>query len=306
MSGGGAAAKRTRRIVSIGECMVEFSRSGAGYAMGFAGDTFNTAWYLRRILGADWAVQYLTNLGDDRLSADMLRFMQASGIDTSLVRSNAGASCGLYVISLENGERSFSYWRSASAARTLADDGDRLSNALEGADCAMFSGVTLAILPESGRRSLLACMARLRAAGVTVAFDSNIRTRLWTSIEESRSWISRAYRTASIALPSWSDEADLFGDADMIRAADRIRAAGADEIVVKNGGEAVLLLAGGEPRWIPLDKSANPVDTTGAGDSFNAGYLAARLHGLSCEQAISRAHACASKVIHGHGALVPV
>jgi 2-dehydro-3-deoxygluconokinase len=293
-----------RRIVSVGECMIEFSPAdGIGYSLGFAGDTFNTAWYLRRLLGEEWVVQYLTNVGDDRLSADMLRFMRESGIDTSYVRTISGRSCGLYVISLDDGERSFSYWRSASAARTLADDADRLA-ALDGAGCAIFSGITLAILSESGRQTLLECMGNLRGSGTIVAFDSNVRKRLWASENDSRHWITRAYETANIALPSWSDEAELFGDRDTFATAKRISSAGVEEVVVKNGAGAFLVQTRDARRSLLPDTNATIVDTTGAGDSFNAGYLAARLQGESPEIAVLRAQSVATKVIAGRGALV--
>jgi 2-dehydro-3-deoxygluconokinase len=294
-----------RRIISVGECMIEFSPAdGIRYSLGFAGDTFNTAWYLRRLLGEEWVVQYLTNVGDDRLSADMLRFMRESGIDTNHVRTISGRSCGLYVISLDDGERSFSYWRSASAARTLADDAGRLTVALDGAGCAIFSGITLAILPESGRQTLLECMGNLRRSGTIVAFDSNVRKRLWANEGDSRHWITRAYETANIALPSWSDEAELFGDRDTFATAKRISSAGVEEVVVKNGAGAFLVRTRDVCQSLLPHTNVTIVDTTGAGDSFNAGYLAARLQGESPEIAVLRAQSVATKVIAGRGALV--
>jgi 2-dehydro-3-deoxygluconokinase len=296
-----------RRIVSIGECMVEFSGSESRmYRRNFAGDTFNTAWYLRHLLNEDWMVQYFTNLGDDRQSLDMLEFMKGSGVDTSLVKSLAGQTCGLYVISLENGERSFSYWRSASAARHLADDADVLSSATVGADCVCISGITLAILPEHGRKTLLQTMDNLRRSGTIVAFDSNIRKRLWTSDDEIRHWIGQAYQVASVALPTWSDEAEIFGDEDVPAAARRLSAAGVEEIVVKDGGNACFVQTALISQYVlPVD-NVNVVDTTGAGDSFNAGYLASRLQGLDTANSVRKAHQIAGKVIGGYGALVSI
>jgi 2-dehydro-3-deoxygluconokinase len=174
--------------------MIELSPKGGGdFKLGFAGNTFNTAWYLRQLLGADWTVQYFTNIGDDRLSSEMLAFMQQSGINTSHVKIMKGMNAGLYVISLDNSERSFSYWRNTSAARMLADHIARLAAATQDVDCVVFSGITLAILPEDARDNLLSLMSELRERGVMVAFDPNIRKRLWESDDTICHWISRAY-----------------------------------------------------------------------------------------------------------------
>ena len=295
------------RIVLVGECMVEFSPiGGGGYRLGFAGDTFNTAWYLRQLMPADWTIQYFTNIGDDQLSADMLRFMKQSGIDTTHVKVVEGLNAGLYVISLDNGERSFSYWRNASAARKLADDLIRLSDATQSADCIFFSGITLAILSENARDKFLQHMAIRRASGDLVVFDPNIRKRLWRNDAEIRHWISRAYAVANVALPSFADDAEAFGDVGIFGTARRIREAGAEEIVVKNGGDACYVQVGEEGHSIKPEAFVTAVDTTGAGDSFNASYLANRLLGALPLAAVEKAHRVATRVICAPGALVPL
>jgi 2-dehydro-3-deoxygluconokinase len=296
-----------RRIVLIGECMVEFSPKGNGdYKLGFAGDTFNTAWYLRHLMPADWIIQYFTNIGDDRLSADMLRFMTQSGIDTTHVKAVEGMNAGLYVISLDNGERSFSYWRNTSAARTLADDATRLADATRNADCVFFSGITLAILLEKARDMFLQHMATLRRSGVLVVFDPNIRKRLWSTDDDIRRWTSRGYAVANVALPSFADEAEIFGDADVVGTAQRIKRAGADEIAVKNGSDACYFQTVNESGSVPAHTSLAVVDTTGAGDSFNACYVGSRLVGASPRAAVEKACRLAAKVIGEYGALVTV
>jgi 2-dehydro-3-deoxygluconokinase len=295
------------RILLIGECMVEFSPKADGsYKRGFAGDTFNTAWYLRQLLPTDWVVQYFTNIGDDQLSLDMMDFMANSGIDTTHVKVVPGMNAGLYVISLDNGERSFSYWRSTSAARKLADDPGRLASATQAADCVFFSGITLAILPEEARDRFLNHMAALRSNGVLVVFDPNIRKRLWSNDDEIRAWTTRGYGAATLALPSFGDEAEIFGDIDITTTAQRISAAGIKEIIVKNGGGVCCIQTPEESCCIEPHVSVSVVDTTGAGDSFNAGYLASRLTGARPSTAVQNAHGIAAKVIAHYGALVPV
>lgn len=285
-----------RRAVCIGECMVELAPAGAGLLrQGFAGDTFNTAWYLKR-LAPDWTVDYVSQVGTDAISSQMLAFMQAAGIGTRHVVQRADRTVGLYMISLNKGERSFSYWRGQSAARGLADDPKALAAALTGAGLVVFSGITLAILAPERRRILLDAV---RASGAVVAFDPNMRARLWAGPEEMADWGAQAARVADIALPSFDEEQALHGDADPQATLARYAALGVPLVVVKNGGGRVWA-TGGHFDPAPVQ----PVDTTAAGDSFNAGFLTAHLGGAGLVGALAAGAALAARVILQPGALV--
>ena len=293
------------RIVSVGECMLELSPAGGDlHSAAFAGDTFNTAWYLAR-LRPDWRVDYLSAVGEDGLSRRMLAFMDGAGIGTGGVRTVPGATVGLYMIELRDGERSFTYWRSDSAARRLAEDAGHLARTLEGAALAYLSGITLAILPPEGRRTLLAALAEARRGGTRVAFDPNIRPRLWTDADTMTGTIMEAAAQADIVLPSFEDDAAAFGDGEAEATLARYLAAGASEVVVKDGPNHVVASIAGE-RFEAMPPQARAVDTTAAGDSFNAGYLAARLAGQAPGDCLAEAAALAARVIGGRGALVPV
>ena len=286
------------RVLAIGECMVELAPTGtdAQYSMGFAGDTMNTAWYLARI--SPFAVSYFTALGVDAVSEKMAQFLQGAGIGTQdIVRLN-DRTVGLYMIELRDGERSFAYWRGQSAAKMLARDEVALRGALAHADVAYFSGITLAILAPQDRARFLSA---LRDFPGKVVFDTNLRPRLWGSIDEMRQAISEAAEVADLVLPSFDDEAAFFGDADPEATARRYTA---PEVIVKNGGGEVLARVGDEITRHSLAQLAAPVATTPACDSFNAGFLAARLGGAEIAAAITAGHEVASKVIMARGALV--
>ena len=294
------------RIVSIGECMVEIGPAQVPglFRMGFAGDTFNTAWYLRRRLPRDWAVDYLTAVGTDAASASMVAFMEAAGIGTHHVARLTDATVGLYLIELKDGERSFSYWRGQSAAKRLAEDEERLRAALAGADLAYISGITLAILAPPDRARLLAALADYRAKGGRVAFDPNLRPRLWTSTAAMTEAVTEAARHADIALPSFEDDAGAFGDADPEACARRYAALGAREVVVKNGAGRIAARVDGDLLTHDPVPAPEVVDTTAAGDSFNAGYLACRLKGGGGPEALAAGSALAARVVGGRGALL--
>jgi len=298
-------------IVSIGECMVELvPEHGIGdtpvFRQCFAGDTLNTAWYLRALMPASCSVRYFTAVGDDAISSRMLAFMADNGIDTGAIARISDRTVGLYMIAVSAGERTFTYWRSQSAARALADDPNRLERALAGCRLAYLSGITLAILSSEARETLLGVLARFRADGGLVAFDPNIRLALWQDEVAMRGWIARGYATCDIAFPTFEDDAALFKDATPEDCARRISALGAFEVVVKNGAAPVLLDADGRQARIPPPRIVEPVDTTAAGDSFNAGWLAARLGGACATTAVNEGHSLAARVIRHKGALLPM
>lgn len=297
----------TDTFLSIGECMVEMAPQDGGlFAMGFAGDTFNTAFYARACLPAGWTVGYLTDVGRDAVSDRMVGFMAAQGIDTARVGRRDRRTVGLYLIELKGAERSFSYWRDRSAARLLAEDPARLDAALAGVRLAYVSGITLAVLEGEGRAQLLAALGRARAAGTRVAFDPNIRPRLWPDAATMRDAIMQGAAQADIVLPSFDDEAAHFGDADPAATAARYAAAGAGVVVVKDGAGDVLCLSGGAVTRHRPAPVARVVDTTAAGDSFNAGFLARWLAGATPAEAMAAGCAVAAQVIGARGALVPV
>lgn len=295
------------RFVAIGECMIELSPTATEgmWQQGIAGDTLNTAWYARAALPDTWQVDYVTRLGTDAFSAGIIAFLAQNGLGTGHITRDASRGPGLYAITLKDGERSFTYWRSDSAARRLADDPAILAQALTGADIALVSGITVAILPPAGREALLSALTTARKAGCLIAFDPNIRPRLWEDLDSARHWITRFAGCTSIALPSFDDEAALFGDETPLATIARYQAAGVPEVVVKNGGREVCWACSGETGIETGLPMAQPVDTTGAGDSFNGAYLAARLQRGDVISAIHAGHAMALKVIGHRGALVP-
>ncbi|TDK39073.1 sugar kinase [Rhizobium deserti] len=294
------------RLLSIGECMVELSQAGQGLLRkGFAGDTFNTAWYARACFPADWSVDYLTALGDDPLSADMLAFMQDAGIGTGHIRRIEGKTPGLYLITLKDGERTFSYWRDTAAAKKLADDADHLRAAVKQADILYFSGITLGILAPEAVDTLLAELRRARAAGKLVAFDPNLRPRLWPSKDVMLRTIEAGARAASLVLPSFDDETTHFGDATVSDTVARYHGLGVADVVVKNGADGVSLSFGGAAaEHVASVRTDNIVDTTSAGDSFNGGFLSRLVRGASPAEAAAYGASVAAVVIGHHGALI--
>jgi len=293
-------------IVSIGECMLELTGQTGGPArVAFGGDTFNTTLYLARL---KLAPCYLTGLGTDPFSEEMLAAWRAEGVRTHLVTQVPGRLPGLYAIRTSPaGERSFFYWRRESAARALFESsgcGAALEPAAE-ADLLYFSGISLSLFSPTARGRLRDIAARVRQRGGQVAFDPNYRPAGWKSDGDARAAIAEIAPLVTIALPTLEDERALWGDENARAAAARWRDFGAREQVVKLGADGALAASAAGEVLVPASTPRRITDTTGAGDAFNAGYLGMRLRGSSQLEAAGFAHALASIVVEHLGAIAP-
>ena len=285
------------RICCAGEVMIELAARDGLYQRGVAGDSFNTAVYLAR---AGLAVSYLTRLGDDPASADILALLDREGIDTGSVVRCPGRRPGLYMIDNDaDGERFFSYWRDNSPARELFD----APLELPGIDLFYFTGITLAVTRE-GIANLLTLLRDLHDRGCRIVFDPNYRPALWPGPEQARQDMARVLPLCHTVLPTLEDETALWGSDSIEACRDHYAGFGVQELVIKGPDLTTHALVEG----IEVISRAEPVravDTTGAGDAYNAGYLAARLQGGDVEQAVHAAQALSAQVVQHRGAILP-
>ncbi|MDQ1212816.1 sugar kinase [Pantoea anthophila] len=301
-----------KKIAIIGECMIELSEKGENIRRGFGGDTLNTAVYLaRQVDEQQLRVDYVTALGTDSFSDQMITAWQQEKVNTGLIQRLDNKMPGLYVIETDaQGERTFWYWRSDAAARYWLDSphSDAIASQLAHYDYLYLSGISLAILPAASREKLMQLLAHCRAQGGKVIFDNNYRPRLWADRASAQSAYGAMLRYTDIAFLTLDDEHLLWGEQPLEEVIARTRQAGASEIVIKRGAEACLVAMGDAPLIeVPAVRLAKEsvVDTTAAGDSFSAGYLARRLTGASAEAAAQRGHLIASRVIQHRGAIIP-
>ncbi len=298
---------QSNRTVAVGEAMIELAETGDGtYRQGFAGDAFNTAWHMAQIPGLELPVRFVTKVGTDTLSDAFVDALEASGLDASFVGRVPDRTMGLYMIELNGTERSFHYWRDASAARLLADEDAWLARSLQGAGLIHVSGITLAILHAEAQARLISTLALARRQGALVSFDPNVRPRLWPSSDAAREAIQSMLAVTDIALPSFDDEASLWGDRSPFETVERLRAEQVAEIVVKNGAGAITVWDGERLAQAPCTPVARISDTSGAGDAFNAGYLAARLEGRAPVHAIASGQVMSATVLQHFGARIPL
>ncbi|MBD1389023.1 sugar kinase [Neiella sp. HB171785] len=297
------------KVAVIGECMAELSGQVLGnMKQGYGGDTLNTALYLKRLLDGQAVVSYVTAMGDDSLSSAIVEQWQAAGIDTQYVLRDSQRNVGLYMIENDDqGERTFHYWRDSAAARFIVQhlEFKRVTEALFDYDVIYVSGISFAILPDNDRAQLLTMLDEARFRGVKLVFDGNYRPRLWQSVAQTKENYEQFYEQADLALLTFDDEADLWGDASIAAAAERLAMYTIPRLVLKDGANGCYLVAAGNMNHVATTPVANVVDTTAAGDSFNAGFLAAWLLGKTDEQAADWGNQLAGQVIQQAGAIVP-
>jgi 2-dehydro-3-deoxygluconokinase len=287
--------------------MIELARGADGrFGVGCGGDAFNTAVYLAR---AGMDAVFASALGDDPYSDRIMALAAAEGVSGDLVLRVPGRLPGLYLVDTDSsGGRTFHYWREGAPAAELFElrDWGSVAEHLLAAKLIYFSGITLSLYSNTGLGRFLALIELARQAGVKVAFDSNFRPRDWKGdLSRTRTVFMEALKRVDMVLPAYDDEAVLWGDPSPEATVERLQAFGIAEIVVKNGPNSALVAAAGSREFIPVPEVVVPVDTTAAGDSFNAGYLAARLKGEGPTAAAARAHQLAGEVIRHRGAIAP-
>jgi 2-dehydro-3-deoxygluconokinase len=296
------------KVACIGECMIELKRAGQGteaglFSRGYGGDTLNTAVYLAR-LGV--TVDYVTALGDDPLSDEMIDGWAAEGVGTSRVVRLRGKLPGLYLIETDDkGERRFFHWRDSAAARSLMElpETDAILDSLANYDVVYLSAITLSLYGETGRERLFTALKRARESGARFAFDTNFRARGWPDLAVARHVFRQAFEIADIVLASTEDLLPLYPVESNEALLARIPGG---EVVLKLSEPSSILQIAGVSHPIRAEPVTAPVvDTTAAGDSFAAAYVAARLAGAGPMDAARTGHHLAGVVVCHPGAIIP-
>jgi 2-dehydro-3-deoxygluconokinase len=301
-----AGMRNHNSIALLGEPLVELtSVSGQSYNMGIAGDVLNVAVVTARLWGNTYLV---TGLGRDSNSESIVTFAQQHNVDTSRVFVDEVHKAGLYFIENdEQGERSFKYQRSNSAAKHFFARAESLSQALSSLDAmanVYFSGITLALMSSESLTFFLSWLERYRTNGGRVIFDNNYRPALWSSAQEYVHACEQVLPLTDVFLPSLDDVMLSLNIQDKAEAMAWIETQRVSEVVISDGVAPLTLIIEGESSQVDVTPAKQVVDTTGAGDGFNGGYLAARLAGISPLQAVQEGMNIAADVVGHKGAIL--
>lgn len=294
-------------ILAYGEPMVEFNQTGRTddksggrlFLQGFGGDSSNFAIAAAR-QGA--SVGYWSALGDDANGRALRALWDAEGVDQRCVRSDAAAFTAIYFVT--HGERGheFHFYRRGSAASRVGP-ADVPSAEIAAAKVFHLSGISLAI-SNSACDAGYAAIDAARAAGVKVSFDTNLRLKLW-SLDRARAVMSDVLRRCDIALPSWDDVTAITGLTEPEAIVDHCLHLGAKVVALKLGSQGALV-ADATQRHRIAPFRCNPVDATGAGDTFGGAFVARLIAGDALVDAGRYAAAAAALSTEGYGAVAPI
>ncbi len=292
------------RVACIGECMIELKQAQGGlFSRAFGGDTLNTAVYLAR-LGVE--VDYITALGDDLMSEEMIASWAAEGVGTGRVARLKGKLPGVYMIQTDEfGDRRFFHWRDNSAARSLMDlpETNDILDSLANDDVVYLSAITLSIYSAEGRAKLIGALNRAREHGARIVFDTNFRARGWPDPGVARAVFGEAFAASDIVLASTEDLLPLYPYESDEQLMARIPSS---EAVLKLLEPGSIVRFAGVSREVRAEPVILPVvDTTAAGDSFSAAYIATRLAGAEPAEAAQAGHRLGGVVVGYPGAIIP-
>lgn len=296
-----------QKIVLMGECMLELRQAKDGVMNhSFAGDTFNSAVYMKRLF-AQHDIAFMTAVGQDTISQQMVDACRSENLNNQHIFAKSDRNPGIYLVQTdEQGERSFLYWRNSAAAKQVMQYVDQAAiDALCETDLFFFSGISIAILEPEDRNAFWTMLGQLKAAGVKIGFDPNYRPRLWNSPDEAKAEFAKAYAASDIMLPGVDDFKQLYDIESLEDILAFCEPFDINELVLKNGPESVYCQLEGQLTHVAITPVTNVVDTTSAGDSFNGAYLGARLEGHEVTAAVELAAASAAIVIQHPGAIAP-
>jgi 2-dehydro-3-deoxygluconokinase len=289
-------------IVALGEAMVEFNQTNADartYLQGFGGDTSNALIAAVR-QGAKGG--YITKLGDDELGRMLLRLWHHEKIDTAGVAIDATAPTGIYFVSHGKDGHTFSYLRAGSAASHMQPS-DVPAELIQHAHFLHVSGISQAI-SASATETVFHAIRIAREAGVKVAYDPNLRLKLWP-LDRAREVILATIPQVDYFLPSLDEVRLVFSLDDPAAILDRCHQQGAPAVVLKLGKDGSWVSEGATRTRIAAYTVA-AVDATGAGDCFDGSFLARLATGDDAVSAARWASAAAALTTTGYGAVAPL
>lgn len=258
-------------IVAMGELLIDFtpvSQNGRVYYEQNPGGGPPNLLAAASRLGADTA--FLGKVGQDSFGSFLAQTLESYGIDVEgLVRAPQPTTLA-FVHLAENGERSFSFYRTQTADVTIQPE-DICYDVLDQGRVLHYSSLTMTHSPS--RETTFALLEHAKEKGIFCSFDPNLRPLLWDTREDAKTQILRGCAYADLLKVSEEELLFLTGESDLERGSQQlIDAYPISLILVTLGAKGCFYRMGaccGRVSGYPVDV----VDTTGAGDGFLGGFL---------------------------------
>ena len=278
-------------LLAIGECLVEFRKTGDGLlSQSFAGDTFNSLFYASRL---GLKTSYLSAIGNDEYSSELVRFMDDEDIGRNNLLHRTTRRNGAYLIETDAKKNShLTFWRKDSAATTLLQSysATRLQKRLTNTRYFLFSMIALGMLRKGER--LIEALTTL-PSDVTTIFDLNYRASLWKNRDEYLQTISLV-KHADYVMHSSSDGEIKPQLLEQLT----------PKAIIKRNADAPTVVAESSSICeIPTHKCSKFVDATGAGDAFNAGFIFGLRKDLGVRDSVVLGNICGSMATERAGGI---
>ena len=293
-------------VCSIGEAMIEISNiKNSLYNQSFAGDTLNFCNYLdKKKLNAF----FLSAIGKSEINQSLLNFVKSKKISTKYIKQINQFEIGLYLIkNKDNGEKQFFYWRDESAAKQYFNNIDFLNlyKELKNFDYIYFSGITLSIIHISKLNNFIKLLKLLKSKKIKIVFDFNIRPSRWNK-KNLNIFLDSVLKFVDICFLSGEDM-NYWKNKNNIKSYEQIvrKYKLKHSIFRKNAKFTYVFL--NKTRYVFKNKLLKKVvDTSGAGDGFNAAYLSNFIVNNDPVLALKAGSSLGSKIVMKKGAIVDV
>ena len=293
-------------VCSIGEAMIEISNiKNSFYNQSFAGDTLNFCNYLdKKKLNAF----FLSAIGKSEINQSLLDFVKSKNISTKYIKQINQFEVGLYLIkNKDNGEKQFFYWRDESAAKQYFNNIDFLNlyKELKNFDYIYFSGITLSIIHISKLNNFIKLLKLLKRKKIKIVFDFNIRPSRWNK-KNLNIFLDSVLKFVDICFLSGEDM-NYWKNKNNIKSYEQIvrKYKLKHSIFRKNAKFTYVFL--NKTRYVFKNKLLKKVvDTSGAGDGFNAAYLSNFIVNNDPVLALKAGSSLGSKIVMKKGAIVDV
>ncbi len=293
-------------VCSIGEAMIEISNlKNSLYNQSFAGDTLNFCNYLdKKKLNAF----FLSAIGKSEINQSLLDFVKSKKISTKHIKQINQSEVGLYLIkNKNNGEKQFFYWRDESAAKQYFNNIDFLNlyKELKNFDYIYFSGITLSIIHISKLNNFIKLLKQLKVKKIKIVFDFNIRPSRWNK-KNLNKFFNSVLKFVDICFLSGEDM-NYWKNKNNIKSYEKIvrKYKIKHSIFRKNAKFTYVFL--NKTKYVFRNKLLKKVvDTSGAGDGFNAAYLSNFIVNNDPLLALKAGSSLGSKIVMKKGAIVDV
>ncbi len=261
-------------IIALGELLIDLTQTdvtpqGVRRLAAFPGGAPANVAVAAARLGASAA--FIGKVGADSFGADLRKVLEENGVDVSGLYETREAATTLAIVTVRDGERSFSFYRSPGADTLLTRE-EVLAAAGDGKKPVFLHLGSLSLTAEPVRGATFAALEYARANGVFISYDPNYRAALWPDQDTAVRWMKEPLRYADMLKVSDEELPLLTGQTDPAAGAQKLAAFGPRLVMVTLGGDGVYYRFGEYDGLIPGYK-VKVADTNGAGDTFLGAML---------------------------------